>query len=258
MRLKSRRGIAALLMSAGILGAMIAATHADPLPDPLPCVPCFIGALKLAANPADGSGRTKLLMDDIYFVDPQKFVWKAGKGDVTDGASIPDLFQPIIGGPFEAGYLPAAVIHDHYTDKAHRVRSWQATARVFYQAMVVNGVNIIRAKTMYFAVYAFGPHWDVIAKGVPCGKNCVFSAPLVLEIESDGDIKTADIARALPDDMQFVEEPADYRQSHATELADVQARIEASEIQGEPLSLEEIERMAALNHPDSIFLMPPR
>src|SRR4051812_23138207 len=88
------------------------AAGAEPLPDPLPCTACFIGTLKLVDNPADSSGKTKKLADDLYFVDPDKFVWKAGKDDITDGASIPELFQPIIGGPFEADYLPAAIIHD--------------------------------------------------------------------------------------------------------------------------------------------------
>src|SRR4051812_16900828 len=99
------------------------------LPDPLPCSPCFIGKLKLVDNASDPTGKTKILVGDLFFVDPDKFVWKAGKDDVTDGASIPSLFQPIVGGPFEADFLPAAVIHDHYTDRRHRVRPWRDAAR---------------------------------------------------------------------------------------------------------------------------------
>src|SRR5215831_544991 len=91
------------------------------LPDPLPCSPCFIGKLTLIDNASDVSGKTKILVDDLYFVDTDRYVWKAGRNDVTDGASIPDLFKPIIGGSFEPDFLPAAVIHDHYTNRAHRV-----------------------------------------------------------------------------------------------------------------------------------------
>src|SRR6266478_1141626 len=154
------------------------------LPEPVPCNLCFIGQLKLITNSSDPTGKTKILADDLFFVDADKFVWKAGKDDVTDGASIPDLFKPIIGDSFEPDFLPAAVIHDHYTKRAHRVRSWQDTARVFYQAMLVKGVDVVKAKTMYFAVYAFGPHWGVLAKGVPCGKNCIFSVPVQLSVST--------------------------------------------------------------------------
>jgi hypothetical protein len=164
---------------------------ASELPDPVPCSPCFIGQLKLIANPSDATGKTKILADDLFFVDPDKFVWKAGKGDVTDGASIPDLFKPIIGDAFEQDFLPAAVIHDHYTNRLHRVRSWRETARAFYQAMLVKGVNVTKAKTMYFAVYAFGPHWGILAKGVPCGKNCIFTAPVQLNVSTGGNIDLA-------------------------------------------------------------------
>jgi hypothetical protein len=176
---------------------LCSAAVAEPLPDPLPCTACFIGKLKLVDNPADSSGKTKKLADDLYFVDPDKFVWKAGKDDITDGASIPELFQPIIGGPFEADYLPAAIIHDHYTKKAHRVRPWRDTARVFYQAMIVKGINVIKAKTMYFAVYSFGPHWDVLAKGIPCGTNCLFSVQFEVEIASDKTVRLTSVAKAL-------------------------------------------------------------
>jgi hypothetical protein len=251
----SARELAAGLVGAGLFSF---AAVAEPLPDPLPCAACFIGKVKLIDNQADPAGKTKKLVDDLYFIDPDKFVWKAGKNDITDGASIPELFQPIIGGPFEADYLPAAIIHDHYTNKAHRVRPWRDTARVFYQAMIVRGINVIKAKTMYFAVYAFGPHWDELAKGIPCGQNCVFSAPFELEIAADKSVRLTSVPRLIPSDKQFVEEPADLTVEHAGDLKEIENKIAASEIRGAPLSLDELDRQAELKYTANVFLAKSR
>src|SRR5438445_633155 len=49
------------------------------------CLSCFVGELRLSPNPADGSGKTKLLAADLFFVGGDGTVWKAGAGDVTDG-----------------------------------------------------------------------------------------------------------------------------------------------------------------------------
>lgn len=174
---------------------------------------------------------------------------------MTDGATIPDLFKPIIGESFESDFLPAAVIHDHYTDRVHRVRSWRDTARVFYQAMLVKGVNVVKAKTMYFAVYAFGPHWGVLAKGVPCGKNCIFTAPAQLSVSNGGNIMATGAAMSLPQGSVYAEEPADFAAAHATELNDLQNKIELSEIRGTPLSLKDLGAIATLNHSENIFLL---
>jgi hypothetical protein len=225
------------------------------LPDPVPCSPCFIGQLKLIDNASDATGKTKILADDLFFVDPDKFIWKAGKDDVTDGASIPDLFKPIIGDSFKPDFLPAAVIHDHYTKRAHRVRSWQDTARVFYQAMLLKGVNVVKAKTMYFAVYAFGPHWGVLAKGVPCGKNCIFSVPVQLSVSTGGNIMATGAQITLPEGRVYAEEAADYVDAHATELNDIQKKIELSEVRGTPLSLKDLGAIATLNHGENVFLV---
>jgi uncharacterized protein DUF1353 len=250
MRRKRISSLAGLLIAGSIQSA-----SAAELPDPVPCSPCFVGELKLIDNPSDPSGKTKILADDLFFVDPDKFVWKAGKTDVTDGASIPELFKPIIGGSFEADFLPAAVIHDHYTNRAHRVRTWRDTARVFYQAMLVKGVNVVKAKTMYFAVYTFGPHWGVLAKGVPCGKNCIFSTPLQVNAAAGGNIMATGIPVSLAEGRVYAEEPANFVDSHANELNDLQKKIELSELRGTPLSLKDLDTIATLNHGENVFLV---
>jgi len=237
-----------------LTGSVQAALAAE-LPDPVPCSPCFIGKLELIDNASDATGKTKILADDLFFVDPDKFVWKAGKDDVTDGASIPSLFQPIIGGSFESDFLPAAVIHDHYTNRAHRVRTWRDTARVFYQAMLVKGVNVIKAKTMYFAVYTFGPHWGVLAKGVPCGKRCIFTVPAQLVVSTGGNIVASGAPVTLAEGRVYAEEPADFTETHLGELNDIQKKVELSEVRGTPLSLKDLDAIATLNHGENVFLV---
>ena len=225
------RGLA--IIASSVAGLVLAASaQAQNVPSPLPCSSCFIGKLKLISNPADPAGKTRLLDEDLFFVDPDKVVWKAGKGDVTDGASIPELFQPIVGGPWESAYLPAAVMHDHYTNVNHIVRPWRDTVVMFYQAMLVNQVDVIKAKLMYYAVYAFGPHWDKISQGVPCGHNCTFSQAL-----------------------KMAHQPAQYSVSATPELNEIKLAIESSELRGKPLSLNDLALIATTKHSSNIFIV---
>jgi len=251
----ARRFISASSVTVLLLAGSIQTGLAVELPNPVPCSPCFIGQLMLIDNVSDATGKTKMLADDLYFVDDEKYVWKAGKSDVTDGASIPSLFKPIIGGSFEADFVPAAVIHDHYTNRAHRVRTWRDTARVFYQAMLVNGVNVIKAKTMYFAVYTFGPHWGVLAKGVPCGARCTFTVPEQLAIATGGNIVATGVPLPIAEGRVYAEETANYSDTHVAELNDIQRKIEASEVRGAPLSLKDLNSIATLNHGENVFLL---
>ena len=225
------------LTAVGALASSVA--FAAPLPNPLPCSACFIGEIRLALNPADASGRTKIVQDDVYFVDPDKLVWKADKGDITDGASIPAIFQPIIGNAFENDFLPAAIIHDHYTTKEHYVRTWKATALMFYQAMVVKNVPAIKAKTMYYAVYTFGPHWGTLVVGHNCGHGCINMAP--------------DPAKQ---NQQFVTQAADYAPDKAPEIQAVQDTIAAAELSGRPLSINDLNKLALAKHAKDAFIDP--
>lgn len=223
----------AILLLAMFVGLSAVAARAQSLSDLASCRGCFVGEMLLAANPADPSGDTKLLVQDLYFIDAGGVVWKAGKGDITDGASIPALFQPIVGGPWENDYLPAAVMHDHYTNDAHKVRKWQDTDEMFYQAMLVNHVDVVKAKTMYYAVYTFGPHWDDLGEGVDCGPNCTFMQ-----------------------DIQKNVRPADYSLTHSAELIAIEDEIRASELNGKPLSLDDLKALALEHHSTDAFVAP--
>lgn len=105
----------------------------------------------------------------------QTDVWSDSNAQsgTTDGASIPSWAQPIIGDAYDASFLKAAIVHDHYCYKENRVRTWRQTHRMFYDALNDLGVDPIKAKIMYFAVYWRGPRWVKLVPGENCGENCI-------------------------------------------------------------------------------------
>jgi hypothetical protein len=113
--------------------------------------PHFYGILRLDEN-------SVVVSRTFGFIDSHKVNWAAPQGSMTDGASIPGIAKLVIGGSFQEPYLRAAVLHDIYCKS--RVRSWQNTAKMFYEAMITAGTNIIKAQAMYWAVYLGGPHWE--------------------------------------------------------------------------------------------------
>ena len=81
-----------------------------------------------------------------------------------DGASIPQTFWAIVGGPFEGKYRFASIVHDRYC-RAHGGHTWQEVHRMFYEACVAGGTDETLAKVMFAAVYHFGPRWSDQEKG---------------------------------------------------------------------------------------------
>lgn len=130
----------------------------------------FDGALELIPPGCEQVGQCKL-KNALRFTDSANVVWEAKAELLTDGASIPGIFQPFIGSPFDPTFIKAAVIHDHYCDR--HVRPWTQTHRVFYEGLIAGGVSRAKAKTMYFAVFLGGPKWIKLIPGNKCGTNCV-------------------------------------------------------------------------------------
>ena len=130
----------------------------------------FTGELSLLPAGCEQAGQCKL-KNNIVFIDDAGLVWQAAAGLITDGASIPGVFQPFVGTPFEPSFIRAAVVHDHYCDR--HVRPWRSTHRVFYEGLVAQGVPMANAKVMYLAVVLGGPKWIQLIAGKNCGKNCI-------------------------------------------------------------------------------------
>jgi len=124
-------------------------------------------------------GRLMKLKKRYKFTGPDGVQWPVPKGAVTDGASIPRIFWPIVGGPFEGKYRNAAVVHDYYCSQ--RVRQAQAVHKMFYDAMIASDVKMRDAKILYFAVRLGGPKWDRLTE-----INSAIAVPREIRPPSDG------------------------------------------------------------------------
>lgn len=102
-------------------------------------------------------GRQMRLVEPIEYHAVDSKVWMVPAGTIVDGASIPEVFWSIIGGPFEGLYRGPSVVHDHFCET--RTRPASAVHGVFHEAMLTSGVGKRRAWLMYQAVTRFGPRW---------------------------------------------------------------------------------------------------
>jgi len=104
---------------------------------------------------------------ELEFVDSSHKKWTAPKGTLTDGASIPPVFVPMVGAPTSKEFVNAAAIHDAYcgvgNDELAQYHSdtWQNVHRMFYDALRVGGTPPKKAKIMFAAVYIGGPRWTL-------------------------------------------------------------------------------------------------
>ncbi|CDG81234.1 DUF1353 domain-containing protein [Janthinobacterium agaricidamnosum] len=158
----------------------------------------FTGHLELLPAGCQATGQCTL-KNKLHFKDADHVEWEAKAGLVTDGASIPGIFQPIIGAPFDPSFIKAAIIHDHYCDR--HVRPWRQTHKVFYEGLIDQGVSMVKAKTMYLAVMLGGPKWVQLIPGIACGENCINNVKTVAGVPGyrfrNADYSAPDIAPAM-------------------------------------------------------------
>jgi hypothetical protein len=100
-----------------------------------------------------------VLLDDFEFVDDDGKSWVAPTGSFIDGASIPEILWSTNGSPFVGDYRRASVLHDVHCSL--RTEPHKAVHRMFYDAMLCDGVGSFRAKKMFAAVRLFGPSWSL-------------------------------------------------------------------------------------------------
>lgn len=105
-------------------------------------------------------GREMKLLDDLIYYDPNNIEWKAPKGAIVNGASVPKVIWSIFGSPYVGKYRKASVIHDVACDKKNK--TWRLVHLSFYYALRASGVNKLKAQTMYAAVYHLGPRWPIV------------------------------------------------------------------------------------------------
>lgn len=157
----------------------------------------FVGLpLQVQFNTDEDDRRSAKLLQALTYVQPDGNEWTAPMDSVLDGASIPRPFWSVIGGPFEGLYLEASVVHDYYCD--HRVRPWRDVHRMFYDAMLCRGVSGFKARIMYYAVYRFGPRWEMV-EGL---KSVVMPAEALTDDKAPSILADAEIlAHELPSEV---------------------------------------------------------
>lgn len=107
-----------------------------------------------------------VLKEDFKFIDVHGNTWLAPAGTKTDGATIPQVFLPLIGDRFDPKYRHAALVHDAYCQKinkngaSYHKRSWEEVHSMFYDASIADGTDNKMALLMFAAVWLGGPRWD--------------------------------------------------------------------------------------------------
>ena len=157
-------------------------------------------------------GRDMTLVQAFAYIEPNGKRWMAPKGSVVNGASIPQAFWSIIGGPFEGAFRNASVVHDVGCDEQNE--SWEDVHRMFHDACRCGGVSSQKAKMMYWAVYNFGPRWS--APGEPRLYGLKAAPEVVI-------------------DEEMVQKAAEYFEQHDPSLDE----IESLSLDGGPLELDD-------------------
>ena len=171
-------GFAALLLAAlSVLGGCVA-TEADlarkSIANSAECLTgtCRFDNTPLRLQPEKVRIRGRLydfnrLSAPLQFTDGEGRKWLAPEETLTDGASIPAVFVPIIGQPREPKFANAAALHDAYCGignedgPVYHAKTWQEVHRLLYDALVASGTDPTKAKIMFAAVWLGGPRWYV-------------------------------------------------------------------------------------------------
>jgi hypothetical protein len=179
-------------------------------------------------------GRKMKLREPFVYMSPTGEAWSAPKGSIVDGASIPPIvWGYVVGGPYEGKFRDASVIHD--VACVVRTRSWQATHRAFYTAMLARGEDPNRAKIMYGVVYQGGPRWDRTSTvKLSSNPNAISLAKRQLELQTQAN-ETVSFQISATDSLTAIYEPE--RPGLTQEQFD---RLRVA-IESQDMTLEEIE-----------------
>jgi hypothetical protein len=108
-------------------------------------------------------GRDMQLVEPFAYIDAFGTHWLAPAESVVNGASIPQAFWSVIGGPFVGRFRNASVVHD--VACVVRTQGWREVHRMFYEACRCADAPLLKSKIMYYAVYHFGPRWQPAGLG---------------------------------------------------------------------------------------------
>jgi hypothetical protein len=170
-------------------------------------------------------GRLMRLGEPFAYLDASGQVWNVPAQAVVDGASIPRVLWPFVGGPWEGLYREASAIHDWFC--AVRVMPWKQTHRMFYEAMLTSNVSAEQARLMFLAVWYAGPTWDDLT----IQNSRLLTRNGAVRLDPPG-------TRKVTSGFSTIEEAEKAKISFLTEFKSLAAQAEAKD-----LSTSEIERL---------------
>ena len=113
--------------------------------------------------PADPEDRRMELLRDFWYKDPAGKTWKAPKGSVVDGASIPAALWSTVGSPYTGAYRRASIVHDVACDEADQAADPKAARaaadEMFYNACRAGNCPGWKAQMLYAGV-RLGALWS--------------------------------------------------------------------------------------------------
>lgn len=129
----------------------------------------FLGRVAVEWDDTDLFNRQRLvLLADFGFQDAGGRQWIARKGTALDGTSFSPLFEQLVGLPFVGEHRRAGVLHDYFAQQL--THDWKQVRRLYYEALLAEGLSVNEAKTAYAVLYATGMRWEV--RGSSCYVNC--------------------------------------------------------------------------------------
>lgn len=134
---------------------------------------------------------------DVIYEDPKGKVWAAPRGTVVDGSNVPIQFWTLLGSPFLTDCRLAVTIHGVQCEE--RQKPFEDVHLMFYWACRYLGMEPIKAKSLYYGVYWFGPHWNRKGELANACVPTLLDTSLALEYarETDG-IEVNELVRLSP------------------------------------------------------------
>lgn len=86
---------------------------------------------KPASQQLETDVNREVLNQDFIVKVKGEQAWTVPKGYISDGGSIPEALEPIIGDPWQGVTRTAVWVHDYYCDT--KERSQKATHKIFYE-----------------------------------------------------------------------------------------------------------------------------
>ena len=163
----------------------------------------------------DGDDRNMEIVQDFSFTGPDGLVWKAPRGSIVNGASIPRPLWSVVGSPYTGDYRRASVVHDVACQAAGGdVAKRREADRMFYHACRAGGCSVREATILYLGV-RIGSTWSTVPQWAPARLASV-RGPRVQRFISEArvefdfqNVAEMVLAQGEPDDPVEIERRAD-------------------------------------------------